>query len=62
MARRGSKVARHTDDKASAEAIIALIIELESKIVLDIQKEMVDQDKSLQDTAAGQEVEKAGHE
>lgn len=58
MAQRGSKVVRHSNDKPSAEAIVSLIVNLESTVALDIQREMVDQGKGLHDTAAGQEVER----
>lgn len=53
MAQRGSQVVRHTDDRASAEGIVSHIVDLESTVTLDIQREMVDQGKGLQDTAAG---------
>ncbi|KAK5083204.1 hypothetical protein LTR05_007088 [Lithohypha guttulata] len=62
MTQRGSSVMRHTDckDQKSAFAILQYILSqsLEKQdIPLAIQREMVDQSKSINDTAAGQSVD-----
>ncbi len=57
MVSAGSLVVRHTNDHASAMSIIAHLVERNTTTVLGLQKEMVDQHKSLQDTEAGREVE-----
>ncbi|KAL8876337.1 MAG: hypothetical protein Q9198_005450 [Flavoplaca austrocitrina] len=58
MIERGSRTFRHCDDKRSALKIIDYLISLRSRAVLDIQTQLVDQHKSLQDTSAGMEVER----
>ena len=58
MHSRGSKVYQYTDNKESAMSIISYLIELRTKVVLDIQREMVDERKTLEDTSAGQEIER----
>lgn len=61
MRDRGSAVIRHDGSKESALAIVEGLIErrnVDGPVTLDIQKEMIDDKKSLEDTAAGQEVEK----
>lgn len=61
MQERGSTVVRHDGTKECALAIVERLIERraqEGPVTLDIQKEMIDDKKSLEDTAAGQEVEK----
>lgn len=61
MRERGSKVIRHDGSRESALAIVAGLVERREKsgpVVLNIQKEMIDDKLSLEDTAAGQEVER----
>lgn len=60
MSDRGSFVIRHDGSKDCAMKIIDNLIERRAQgpVTLDIQKEMIDDKKSLEDTAAGQEVEK----
>ena len=58
MYQRGSKIHRHTGKRESAEEIIAHLIGLRLRPVLDIQHEMVDQGKKVSDTAAGMEVQR----
>ena len=56
MLRQGSTVTRHHNSVESAWKVIDGILESNRKpMVLDIQKEMIDQHKDLQDTGAGQE-------
>ncbi|KAI9693202.1 MAG: hypothetical protein M1822_005198 [Bathelium mastoideum] len=61
MYARGSKVVRHTGERESALKIVNELVELYmpgGPVVLDIQREMVDNNVSLEDTAAGREVGK----
>jgi len=58
MIRRGSKTFRHSDDKGSAFKIVDYLISLRSRAVLEIQAQLVDENKNLQDTSAGMEVER----
>jgi hypothetical protein len=53
MEQRGSTIRRFDGSRTSAEAFICRLVR-EKDIVLDIQHELVDQDKILEDTAAGQ--------
>lgn len=63
MHERGSQVVRHAGDKESAQNIVnALIASRSQDMVLEIQKEMVIDNMSLDKTAAGREVEKEIHE
>lgn len=58
MHRRGSQVYEYGNDKASAMIIISCLVRLQTTTVLDIQKEMIEDHRSLENTSAGQEVEK----
>ena len=58
MHKRGSRVYRYTDTRESAMIIISDLITLRTTVVLDIQRQMINEHKSLEDTSAGQEVEK----
>ena len=58
MIREGSTVYRHTDDHNSAINIISFLTDRDTKTVLDLQTEMVDQKRSLEDTEAGREVDR----
>ncbi|OQO14297.1 hypothetical protein B0A48_01173 [Cryoendolithus antarcticus] len=61
MKERGSQVIRHDGTKECAMNIIGSLIErrdANGPVQLSIQKEMVDDNKSLENTAAGQEVNK----
>ena len=58
MHRRGSQVFRCDDSEESSMKILSYIVELGSTAVLDIQREMVDEKKTLANTSAGQEVQK----
>ena len=58
MHKRGSRVYRYADTREPSMTIISDLIALRTTIVLDIQKQMINEHKSLEDTSAGQEVEK----
>jgi len=59
MVRRGSAVLRHTGSQSSALKIIDNIIKKRAKVVLDLQEQMVNQNRSVNETEAGKEVESA---
>lgn len=52
----GSKVYRHDNGKASALKIVKYLIARKRPVTLDIQREMVDEEKDLVDTGAGSEL------
>lgn len=61
MHQRGSQVFRHSGSKECALKIVARLVvsrQQNGPVTLDIQREMVIDNKSLEDTAAGKEVEK----
>ena len=58
MIREGSTVYRHTDDHHSAVNIISFLTDRDTKTVLGLQAEMVDEKRSLEDTEAGREVDR----
>lgn len=53
----GSKVFRQDRDQESAEEIINYLVERRKDMVLDIQREMVTEKKTLEQTSAGGEVQ-----
>ncbi|KAK4133945.1 P-loop containing nucleoside triphosphate hydrolase protein [Trichocladium antarcticum] len=58
MLQHGSRIARHDGTAASARAIVAsLLADATSGAVLDIQVQLVDERRTLDDTAAGQLVQ-----
>ncbi|MCJ1389740.1 hypothetical protein MMC18_002597 [Xylographa bjoerkii] len=57
MVKEGSTMYRHTGDYHSAMNIILHLVNRHSTTVLELQKEMVDQRKPLDDTDAGRELE-----
>jgi seryl-tRNA synthetase len=59
MMGKGSRICRHTGDRQSAMSILKYFVDQNSQVVLDIQDQMVNQDKSLNETSAGIEL---GHE
>lgn len=59
MVSRGSKVYRHDDSKESALRIVSDLIERKTRVVLDIQHQMVDQKMALKDTAAWRALQEA---
>ena len=56
MIRMGSSVFRHTNDRDSAMRIIGEVVEHSPSTVLDIQREIVDERRSLWQTSAGKVV------
>lgn len=58
MVGQGSRVFRHDDSRKSAMKIVEYILDQRKKTVLQIQRQMVDEGLSLEQTSAGQEMEK----
>jgi hypothetical protein len=56
MIDQGSKVLRHDKKEISARSIVQYLIERKRPVVLDIQREMVEQALPLGETGAGEEV------
>ena len=56
MIKHGSTVFRHPNTQASAVEIIDHMIELSQTVVLDIQKQRVDEQKLIENTSAGWEL------
>ena len=54
----GSKMFRHYNNRASALRIIDHLLSRKGHMVLDIQRQMVDQGRSLDDTSAGQTLQR----
>ncbi|KAN0098824.1 P-loop containing nucleoside triphosphate hydrolase [Hyaloscypha variabilis] len=54
MIKRGSRAERHDGSKQSALRIVGEIIDRQFRVVLDIQRQLVDQGMNLDDTDAGQ--------
>jgi hypothetical protein len=58
MVDRGSEIIKHDGTKESARAIVTRLVERGTQVVLDIQVQLVDDKKTLDETAAGQYVQK----
>jgi hypothetical protein len=56
MIQQGSKVFRQDQDKVSAELIVGYLMERRRPVILDIQREMVEQELPLGSTGAGEVV------
>lgn len=56
MIQLGSKVFRHDKGRRTAAEIIKYLINKQRRVVLDIQTEMIDENRTLADTGAGAEV------
>jgi hypothetical protein len=54
----GSRMFRHHGTPASALHIVDYIMELKGYVVLDIQRQMIDEHETLDNTSAGREVQK----
>jgi hypothetical protein len=54
MVKHGSHVLKHDGSKASALNIVSMLVDQKIKVVLDIQRQMVEEHKNLDDTDAGQ--------
>ena len=57
MAKKGSSVVRHLGDTESAQNIISILVDKKESIVLDLQRQMVDEKQTLDQTAAGRFVQ-----
>ena len=57
MISQGAKVFRHDNSKGSAMQIVSYLSNPRRPIVLDIQREMVNENRPLSETSAGQEVD-----
>lgn len=57
MKSQGSKVCRHDGDRASALRLVEHFVTKGSQVVLDIQHQMVEEKKDLNETSAGIELE-----
>ncbi len=57
MIERGSKVVKHDGTRESAVRIVESIVERKLKVILDIQRQMVDEDRDLDDTDAAQALQ-----
>lgn len=55
MVRHGSRVFKHTDTASSALEIVDHIIMRQQAVVPNIQRQIVDEDKDVEETSAGQE-------
>lgn len=58
MEKKGSRVVRHSGDAESARSIVSILVNKKEKVVLDIQRQMVDEKQTLDETAAGKFVQK----
>jgi hypothetical protein len=58
MIKRGSEIVKHEGTAESARTIISHLVEKDARVVLDIQVQLVDDGKTLDETAAGQYVQK----
>lgn len=58
MEKGGSRIVRHSGDLQSALSIVSLLVDRKSPVVLDIQRQMIDEGKSLDQTVAGKFVQK----
>lgn len=58
MMKNGSRVIRHTGDAQSARDIISYLVNKQASVVLDIQRQMVDENRTLDETSAGQYIQK----
>ncbi|KAJ8114619.1 hypothetical protein OPT61_g3546 [Boeremia exigua] len=56
MIQHGSKVMRQNNDAVSANTILQYLIRRRKPVTLDIQRELVDNKKDLNETSAGQEL------
>jgi hypothetical protein len=58
MEKKGSRVMRHDRNTESAQEILSYLLDKRVAVVLDIQRQMVDEAQTLDETAAGQFVQK----
>lgn len=55
---RGSEIVRHDGTVESARTIISRLVDRKAQVVLDIQVQLVDQNKTLDETSAGEYIQK----
>lgn len=58
MQERGSRLARYSGDLQSALSIVSILVDKKSPVVLDIQRQIIDEGKSLDEATAGKFVQK----
>ena len=58
MVDRGSEIVKHDGTKESAHSIISRLVDKGAQVVLDIQVQLVEQKKTLDETSAGQYLQK----
>jgi hypothetical protein len=58
MLDRGSEMVRHDGTKDSALSIVSSLVQKKSKVILDIQVQLVEEKKTLDETSAGQYLQK----
>ena len=56
--RGADQVKRHSGDRESAREIVLSLIDRESKIILDVQRQMIDEGRMLDETTAGKYLRK----
>ena len=57
MIHRGSRVERHDGSRQSAMAIVSKIVDRKIRVILDIQRQLIDQRRNLDDTDAAQALQ-----
>lgn len=57
MVDRGSEIVKHDGTKESAQSIISRLVDKGSQVVLDIQVQLVEENKTLDETSAGQFIQ-----
>jgi hypothetical protein len=57
MVERGSRIERHDGSKESATRIVSNLVDRKIRVILEIQKDMVDKKLNLNDTNAGQALQ-----
>lgn len=57
MVDRGSEIIKHDGTKESARSIISRLVEKGTQVVLDIQVQLVEENKTLDETSAGQFIQ-----
>lgn len=58
MADRGSEIVKHDGTKESARSIISRLVDKGTDVILDIQVQLVEENKTLDETSAGQYIQK----
>jgi hypothetical protein len=58
MVDRGSEIVKHDGTKESARSIISRLVDKGTQVVLDIQVQLVEENKTLDETSAGQYIQR----